>query len=416
MSKSVYKSLNEPSVAEEWTGLPDHTQQHPQIPPRFWMQSAFGTQALELTAGHPYHKLGKGIADIGGVFRVVRREYSEQIQPAVLNRTFASDTNASAYNFHGKYYPMTESVEDKDFPIALEVSDEDLISLGTTAISNVLPTNPINSAVVSLGELRAEGIPSLIGANTWLDRTRSARNAGSEYLNVQFGWMPLVSDIQGFAKTVERSDEIARQYEQNAGKPQRRRYEFPTDSTNSNSIEFDFLPSPALKVGYWLDTGSRITYVSVRTRTWFSGSFTYYLPKLGTNARDLAIAKKLYGARLTPDEVWNLTPWSWAVDWFTNMGDVIANASAFSDDGLVMPYGYIMSETAHEVTYYTSGAKMKRLGKEVVGSQTLTTTVKKRLKATPYGFGLDPSSLSVRQWSILAALGLSKGSRGMMYD
>jgi len=416
VSKWLYESLREPFTAEEWTGLPDHTQQHPQIAPRFWSQKAYGTQALEISQGHPYRKLGKGLADIGGTFRVVRREYEEFIQPPMLNRTFESDTNASAYNFFGSYFPHSEKVSDEDFPIPHEVSDEDLIALGTTAISNVLPTNPLNSAVVSLGELRSEGIPSIVGVNTWQARTLRAQQAGEEYLNYQFGWLPLLSDIQSFAKTVERSDEIVKQYEAHSGVPLRRRFTFPISETHEVDVENDFLPSPALKVGYWWDKGTKITYTTLKTRIWFSGSFTYYLPKMGTMEHDLAIAKKLYGVRLTPNEVWNLTPWSWAVDWFTNIGDVVSNVSAFSEDGLVMPYGYIMAETSHSKSYATYGAITKRGSKEIRGTQTLTTTVKKRLKASPYGFGLDPLSFSAKQWAILGALGLTRGNRGMMYQ
>jgi len=37
--------------------------------------------------------------------------------------------------------------------------------------------------------------------------------------------------------------------------------------------------------------------------------------------------------------------------------------------------------------------------------------VKKRVKATPYGFGLDTDAFTPRQWAILGSLGISRGSR-----
>jgi hypothetical protein len=117
--------------------------------------------------------------------------------------------------------------------------------------------------------------------------------------------------------------------------------------------------------------------------------------------------------QLTPEVLWNLSPWSWAADWFANTGDVLHNISAFRDDGLVMPYAYIMRKRTHIVEQDLDGYTLRRLGPQPGVSQRFTTTVKSRHKATPWGFGLNPLSFTVRQWAITTALGLSK-SHGQM--
>jgi len=128
-----------------------------------------------------------------------------------------------------------------------------------------------------------------------------------------------------------------------------------------------------------------------------------------------AEANKLFGTRLTPEVVWNLAPWSWAADWFGNTGDVLANISALGADSLVLKYGYIMRQ--ERVMDHTSwegyintqpdghGARFIRI-REAYGYET-----KLRLRATPYGFGIDMGGFSPRQIAISAAVGVNRMPR-----
>jgi hypothetical protein len=88
----------------------------------------------------------------------------------------------------------------------------------------------------------------------------------------------------------------------------------------------------------------------------FSGGFTYHLPGdfpgFGGMSKSSLYAKKILGLDLSPDTVWNLTPWSWAADWFSNTGDVIDNLSDYAVDGLVMRYGYVQRHVVETHSYY----------------------------------------------------------------
>jgi hypothetical protein len=121
----------------------------------------------------------------------------------------------------------------------------------------------------------------------------------------------------------------------------------------------------------------------------------------------------LLGTRLTPEVLYNLTPWSWALDWIVDLGAVIGNISAFLADGLILQYGYIMQETVISDIYTLTGATCGN--RPVQLYQTLGTIQKLRRKATPYGFGLNPNAFSDRQWAILAALGLTLGGNKLAY-
>lgn len=415
MSKSRSVTYIEPYNAQEWFGSTD--QSYAPLGIDDIPQYAQGTQELLVSGGHPYRLLGKSTGDIGGNFLCIRREYRDFTIP-MFNRTSNSHTG-NAYNYNGSYFASDMDVNDASFPSPLMTSDTDLLAKGTTAIANVIPTNPLSDLLLAIIELKREGIPALVGATTWRDRTLNARNAGKEYLNVEFGWKPLVNDIQSFARVVLNADELSRRYERESGKLLHRKFTFPVEISESSSVDntgTDVYPVPAIKVGYWAATGEKTTIVTKRWETWFEGAFTYHLPPVGSNARDLAIARKLLGVGLTPELLWNLTPWTWALDWFTNTGDLIHNVSAFLNDGLVMPYGYIMHKTTHEVAIFHRGAVAKLDNTPVEPWQRFTTTVKKRLGATPFGFGIDLGGLTNRQWSILVALGLSRGSSGMKYE
>jgi len=125
----------------------------------------------------------------------------------------------------------------------------------------------------------------------------------------------------------------------------------------------------------------------------------------------LAVARKLLGADVDPEVLWDLAPWSWAVDWFSSVGDVIHNLSAYSSDGLVLRYGYIMEHSIVRDTYTYSGdlGLIPRCNFTGRPADLVVTSEKKlRRRSSPFGFGLAMSELTTRQKAILAALGLSR--------
>lgn len=380
---------------------------------------ANGTQDLLISSGHPYRKLGRTHADIGGNFMVVRRELVEV--PSATGHYRATTANHFLRkNYFGNFFAFNAQVSDTHWPPPSLPSNATLDAMGATAIARSIPTNPIGGLVTTLAELRREGLPSLVGVDTWRERTLRAKNAGSEYLNVEFGWKPLLDEIRTFVDTWRRSDEIVEKYVRESGKLLHRGYTWP-EQVSSTTSSVASLPNPGLYSNMFAQPGVRTLVTVTRTRQWFEGAFTYHLPPQGTVAYDIAIADKLYGSRVTPEVVWNLTPWSWALDWISNTGDVVHNASRFMNDGLVMPYGYIMQEHSVSREYtHTGGVATWFNGKPnyPIGTllQNFTTVVKSRRRATPFGFGLSFGSFTNRQKAILAALGLTRGGTGIKYE
>ena len=114
----------------------------------------------------------------------------------------------------------------------------------------------------------------------------------------------------------------------------------------------------------------------------------------------------MYGLTLTPEVVWNIIPWSWLIDWFTNVGDVIANVDNGIAENLVAKYAYIMGETRYE--WVATSTFNCITGGTHAMSHVSNLERKKRGAAEPFGFGMTKDLLSKRQVSILGALGLSR--------
>lgn len=389
-----------------------------------------GTQITE-SEGHPwkYNSHFRG-ADVGGPFRTEKNYVDDPRGIESPSPMYSLDGVYDIYRY--RYFgPVdVDLYTSLPGPPNIESSDAALNALGATAIARCKPTSSAASLSVALGELFNEGLPRVVGHSLWETRLKDIRKSGDEYLNVQFGWLPLVDDVKSVATAVSNSEKIMRQYERDAGRVVRRRYEFPLIRETSSPVlvraqTHPFFPGVSASPGglssamlrAWGATSTSLSTIpmysetSKEIRRWFSGAFTYYLPR-GYNSRN-KVAKaaewmdKVLGIELTPETLWNLTPWSWAADWVGNIGDVLSNVSDYSTDGLVLRYGYMMEHSISKITYILPNVAFKGRPPVTI-TQTHVREVKKRVAASPFGFGLTFDSFSTKQKAILAALGITR--------
>jgi len=390
---------------------------------------------ITVSEGHPFRKKshfrGK---DIGGEFYSLKETYNDNrgdpVNPVPqFSYSVTGSDPSRRYYYNGGLYPMNPSplLPGNDgrsfgrwFPPDLSYSDSQLAAFGTTAIARCEPTKSPADLAVAVAELVREGLPKMIGHTAWQQRLRDL-NLGSEFLNLQFGWLPLAADIKDAASVFLNVNDMMEQYERDSGKVVRRGYTFPTIREITKIQSED--PNAA---GLWTGDADRpasgwsevyppgaVTFREreITRKLWFSGAFSYYLPddfySRAVWKQKAYLVKELFGLELTPEVIWNLTPWSWAADWVTNIGDNMHNLSAFGNDGLVMRYGYLMEHTIIKDTWTTTGFKINGLGSTPLQA-SFTTEVKKRKRASPFGFGLDEGSFTPRQLAIIAALGISR--------
>jgi hypothetical protein len=120
---------------------------------------------------------------------------------------------------------------------------------------------------------------------------------------------------------------------------------------------------------------------------------------------------------VTPEVVWNLLPWSWLIDWFTNIGDIVSNASSNAVDNLTADYAYVM-RTQETVTNYEGWSVVNGTGTPASSTYIPAghyssygfnrSITKSRFAASPFGFGTTFNGLSSYQLGIVAALGISR--------
>jgi hypothetical protein len=246
------------------------------------------------------------------------------------------------------------------------------------------------------------------------------RSLGSEYLNVEFGWRPFVNDVRqmyNLWKIVDR--EMARIIREN-GRTIHRKTTLENDVSTSqtgfaNATPFSNVAGapPAIMPGFTQYSLTTRTY----TRIWYSAAYRYWIPDVSSSLWDARARAALFGVLPTAELLWNVLPWSWLIDWFSNVGDVISNISPNAVDNLVAEYSFIMKHTrvdqlAQACCYSAapaSGSIYQYRGFDGAFWSRRRTEIKVRVGGgNPFGFGFKAGDLTNRQLGILAALGMSR--------
>jgi hypothetical protein len=280
---------------------------------------------------------------------------------------------------------------------------------GPEAYSKMKPAQPEIDLLNSMYEMRE--IPQVLKQRFHFN---NLHELGSFHLATQFGWLALLRDTRNFVQTQRTVQNRLKQLLRDNGKPVRRRktlVETMTAPTTTTGTFYGCL-KPILVTQYY---SKEPNYRHVRYDTdkvWASARFRYYLPK---GPRDVAWKKnmlyKLYGMQFpSPRMIYNAIPWSWLIDYFTNLGDVISNLDGGVADRLAADYFYVMREfRVHEERTSTGGFYRPDGSKfTVVASTVREYSQKTRLRGDPFGFNTNENSLSGMQLSILGALGLSR--------
>jgi len=380
-----------------------------------WLRLAYRNNlTLEDVSG-----FGDSLSDYGGAFSMRKQYVAPPWEPVRAKLTSPYDTQRPPFRriYDGPIFGWTSPT----FPPFASSSDSDMAGFGTKAIAACAPTNGIAQLGVALSEVYRDGLPKSLGITTWEKRLSKLKDytssAGEEFLNIAFGWKPLASDVRDISNAVVNLDRLMEQYVRDSGKVVRRRYSFPPVVKEERTVVVQNTSAgmePSALNFYdpnLLNKGQMVRYRSTRVSRWFSGAFTYYCPPSWRDGfvGHVSRARKLLGLDLTPEVLWNLAPWSWAVDWFVNVGDILHVADATANDGLVLRYGYIMEHSVVRDTYQFEGPSglWASFGAVYPAPVTLVSECKLRRKAGPFGFGIT-TGLTNQQAAIVAALGMTR--------
>lgn len=249
------------------------------------------------------------------------------------------------------------------------------------------------------------------------------KRAADEFLGLQFGWIPFVSDISRLCEAVIFSEQFVHDLSVNNNTWVKRKQVLANvvDSTRIKRLySLGCEPSGFQIQGLCRDMvldgvtckGYMDVFEDKTDLVWAEGSFKYYRPEFDMSSENynsvfnrFQQSLTVLGLRVNPTHIWRSLPWSWAVDWFSNIGDNIAAFDAIHNDSTVANYLYVMRHQIRNIRSFHllnfwSGALALQWARRVESKQ-------RRTADSPYGFALG-GDLSATQWSILAALGLSR--------
>lgn len=256
-----------------------------------------------------------------------------------------------------------------------------------------------------------------VGGRTGPDGRMVANAASNHFLNHEFGWVPFINDIRKFDHVYQNAAYIRSRLTSENNRWIHRRATLLDDYLETRlASDTGMRVSPS---GDWVGTLLDGTaHWEVRERktsvVTTSGVFRYYRPEFDDTLPDYSSAWNtlqrqvtMYGARISPSNVYKAIPWTWLIDWGTDLGSVIDRAQDIALDAIAAQYLFLMRHDHREVVL------KQYLPFKSGGPRTLefsrTTDVKIRREAdSPYGFGLAWNGLSPKQLAILAALGISR--------
>jgi hypothetical protein len=359
--------------------------------------------------------IGSWRAEVGNEIRTITGGFSHPV-------TCSHIPDGAAFSNYGWMPGMDASV----FP--------NLSPWGSKAYAKLRPQLEKAGLAVFLSELR--DLPRMLKTTskffheTWRDlggATRTTRSnpwvmqpkkVADHFLNHQFGWVPFVNDLvklqDAFVNSQKYIDQITK--DNNQWVRRTRTMASTEESTKlcTNSglgcepIKFEMSDFMDFGGGGHWDVHKEETSI-----VWASGSFKYYrpefdlsLPSYDSAMSDLQRNLTLYGLRINPSNVYKATPWTWLVDWFSNVGDHVDHINDIGQDGVASKYMYVMQT---KVTHYRSYHYVPWFqGRRVMSWDRFVETKQRQPASSSFGFDLAPDALSLRQIAILGALGLTR--------
>jgi len=213
------------------------------------------------------------------------------------------------------------------------------ISHGLTANSTdyaaiAARTNPSRPGITPLTLLQdVKDLPRMIRDTGRLLRKprklMSAKELANANLMAQFGWLPLIRDVQDLmdlgSKIDKRHKELSKLYDR--GWIGRTIELDKAHRVGQSSTDITIGPSGSGRLSpshKWVKTTDARKWGSSRWK------LSYRPPHKPTDAQTLAMARRLtYGLTVEglAKGAWDVLPWTWLLDWFTNTGDFLVSHS-----------------------------------------------------------------------------------------
>lgn len=315
----------------------------------------------------------------------------------------------------------------------------DLRSYAPEGFAKARPAQPDFSIVNSLYELREaprmlsqsllellQAIAKRTGTTvSYLLRRKKFRDRGvvsrasENLLAIELGWIPLYNDIKNFLNAYRNLNRSYKALLKHEGRTLIRRRDllksnpYIAESRNNYGTPYNNQVRPTFVTQCYSSGGCYTKWrEEADDEIYFIGAFRYYLPRGPRTVRWKAkLRRAMMGGVLSPSVVWNMLPWTWFADYFTNLGHLIESYSPTSvAESCHCDWAYVIRKRRNTIIQECTTNVWVAQGK----SKTLTIgvktdlIVKSRARVHPFGTASLNPSLSPRQLAIVAALPLSR--------
>lgn len=273
--------------------------------------------------------------------------------------------------------------------------------------------------------------------------TMSPKTVADTFLNQEFGWVPFLNDVRQFNAVLQNSRRYIDQISDQNGKWVKRqstlvgeyvpgtelRGALGTEKSGTSSYYIPQTVETKISSGvgqvidpilgthwsqYYSVEPTWEVVEEVKTLVTAVGSFQYYRPEFDrtlaeyNSAWDTAMRHlTIHGVRVSPSNVYKAWPWSWAIDWVSDVGAHVAYLDDILVDSVVARYFYVMQ---HKTITRRFRQILPFYGGVVVLEFDRVIDTKQREEAgSPFDFSLTWEQLTPRQLSIAAALFITKG-------
>jgi hypothetical protein len=148
----------------------------------------------------------------------------------------------------------------------------------------------------------------------WRSKLPLLKNITGAHLNVSFGWLPFISDVQRIFGALKNFQKKVRKLQEESSKPRKRHFRRYLDTVD--------LPSDG-----FIGTADANGQFS-RETTWLqhplycaTADYVHVMPDMSLVMNQVAGFLDSLGVQLNASIIWNAIPYSFVVDWFFNVGD-----------------------------------------------------------------------------------------------
>jgi hypothetical protein len=222
-----------------------------------------------------------------------------------------------------------------------------------------------------------QGVGKLIKARNLRDL--SPKELANHYLSAKFGWIPLSQDLKDVldlqTHVLKRTDELNRLLNESSGLKR----SLKLGNWNAESVQKNVSVSSDIALQCDV-TRSRYTHIerwgTVRWKPYVVPTHRVTDVELNQMARRICSGMT---TQATMEGLWDVIPWTWMINWFTNVRDFATQFSnavpSYSQDACVMTRTYTteINIVSNMSAGYTGGggARISERKERYVGSATL---------------------------------------------